>query len=64
MITAPFIPIFMMVIGFKTKDKSEEQLDKMAAFSGRFLDTLQGLTTLKLLGRSNATKRKDSKKQS
>ena len=52
MITAPFIPIFMMVIGFKTKDKSEEQLEKMAAFSGGFLDTLQGLTTLKLLGRS------------
>ncbi len=56
MITAPFIPIFMMVIGFKTKDKSEEQMEKMAAFSGKFLDTLQGLTTLKLLGRSNAQK--------
>ena len=56
MITAPFIPIFMMIIGFKTKDKSEEQLDKMAAFSGGFLDTLQGLTTLKLLGRSKEQK--------
>ncbi|RDW19779.1 thiol reductant ABC exporter subunit CydD [Oceanobacillus chungangensis] len=51
-ITAPFIPIFMMIIGFNTKDKAEEQLDKMAAFSGKFLDTLQGLTTLKLFGRS------------
>src|SRR5690606_23126972 len=48
LITAPFIPIYMIVIGFKTKDKSEEQLDKMAAFSGTFLDTLQGITTLKL----------------
>lgn len=56
MVTAPFIPIFMMIIGFKTKDKSEEQLDKMAAFSGGFLDTLQGLTTLKLLGRSKEQK--------
>jgi len=56
MITAPFIPIFMMIIGFKTKDKSEEQMDKMAAFSGGFLDTLQGLTTLKLLGRSKEQK--------
>ena len=55
-ITAPFIPIFMMIIGFKTKDKSEEQMDKMAAFSGGFLDTLQGLTTLKLLGRSKEQK--------
>lgn len=56
LITAPFIPIFMMVIGFKTKDKSEEQLEQMAAFSGKFLDTLQGLTTLKLFGRSKEQK--------
>lgn len=56
LITAPFIPIFMIIIGFNTKDKSEEQLDKMAAFSGKFLDTLQGLTTLKLFGRSKQQK--------
>lgn len=51
-ITAPFIPIFMIVIGFKTKDKTEEQLEEMSRFSGAFLDTLQGLTTLKLYGQS------------
>lgn len=56
LITAPFIPVFMMIIGFHTKDKSEEQLDKMAAFSGKFLDTLQGLTTLKLFGRAKQQK--------
>ena len=61
MITAPFIPIFMAVIGFKTKDKSEEQMDKMATFSGKFLDTLQGLTTLKLFGRSNEQKKEIQK---
>ncbi|WP_029270679.1 thiol reductant ABC exporter subunit CydD [Virgibacillus alimentarius] len=55
-VTAPFIPIFMIIIGGKTKQKSEKQLDKMAAFSGRFLDTLQGLTTLKLFGRANLQK--------
>lgn len=55
-ITAPFIPVFMIIIGIKTKDKTEDQLDKMAAFSGGFLDTLQGLTTLKLLGRSKDQK--------
>lgn len=54
--SAPFIPIFMIIIGFNTKDKSEEQLDKMAAFSGKFLDTLQGLTTLKLFVRSKQQK--------
>ncbi len=56
LVTAPFIPIFMIIIGFNTKDKSEQQLDKMAAFSGKFLDTLQGLTTLKLYGRSKQQK--------
>ncbi|WP_339228969.1 thiol reductant ABC exporter subunit CydD [Oceanobacillus sp. FSL K6-2867] len=52
LVTAPFIPVFMIIIGFNTKDKSEQQLEKMNAFSGTFLDTLQGLTTLKLFGRS------------
>ena len=51
-ITAPFIPIFMAVVGIKTKKKSEEQMDKLSAFSASFLDTLQGLTTLKLFGQS------------
>lgn len=58
LVTAPFIPIFMIIIGFRTKDKSEEQLDKMAAFSGTFLDTLQGLETLKLFGQSKRQKEK------
>ncbi|MFB4167657.1 thiol reductant ABC exporter subunit CydD [Virgibacillus sp. JSM 102003] len=51
-ITAPFIPLFMIIIGIQTKKKSEEQLDKLASFSGKFLDTLQGLTTLKLFSRA------------
>ncbi|GGK04107.1 cysteine ABC transporter ATP-binding protein [Lentibacillus kapialis] len=51
-ITAPFIPIFMVIIGLQTKNKSEEQQEKLSAFSGSFLDTLQGLTTLKLYGRA------------
>lgn len=52
MITAPFIPLFYIIIGIKTQKKSEEQLGQLAAFSGQFLDTLQGLQTLKLFGRS------------
>lgn len=52
LVSAPFIPIFMMIIGVKTKDKSKEQLTQLAAFSGTFLDTLQGLPTVKLFGRS------------
>lgn len=56
-ITAPFIPIFMIVVGMQTKSKSEEQMDKLASFSGRFLDSLQGLVTLKLFDQSNKQKK-------
>ncbi|MFS0752340.1 thiol reductant ABC exporter subunit CydD [Oceanobacillus sp. 1P07AA] len=60
LVTAPFIPIFMMIIGFKTKDKSEEQLSQMAAFSGTFLDILQGLPTIRLFGKSKQQREKIS----
>ncbi|TCI21436.1 thiol reductant ABC exporter subunit CydD [Exiguobacterium sp. SL-9] len=52
MVTAPFIPIFFIIIGIATQKKSEEQMEKMNQFSGKFLDVLQGLTTLKLYGRT------------
>ncbi|UCZ52593.1 thiol reductant ABC exporter subunit CydD [Bacillus shivajii] len=55
-ITAPFIPIFMIIIGSKTQQKSEEQMEKLAAFSGKFLDILQGLATLKFFGRAKEQK--------
>ncbi|GEN85757.1 thiol reductant ABC exporter subunit CydD [Oceanobacillus sojae] len=58
LISAPFIPIFMMIIGVKTKDKSKEQLSQLAAFSGTFLDTLQGLPTVKLFGQSDGQRNK------
>ncbi|WP_062049490.1 thiol reductant ABC exporter subunit CydD [Bacillus sp. JCM 19034] len=56
LITAPFIPIFMAIIGHMTQRKSEEKLESMKAFSGRFLDTLQGLETLKVYGKSTQYK--------
>ncbi|MEW8975349.1 MAG: ABC transporter transmembrane domain-containing protein, partial [Exiguobacterium sp.] len=52
MITAPFIPLFYIIIGIMTQKRADTQLEKMTAFSGTFLDTLQGLTTLKLFGRA------------
>ncbi|SFE97097.1 thiol reductant ABC exporter subunit CydD [Alteribacillus iranensis] len=58
LITAPFIPIFMVIVGLQTKKKSEEQLDQLSAFSGSFLDALQGLTTLKLYGQTERQKKK------
>jgi ATP-binding cassette subfamily C protein CydD len=51
--TAPFILIFMILVGLKTKKKSEEKYSQLAEFAGTFLDSLQGLVTLKIFGRAN-----------
>lgn len=53
MCTAPFIPLFMILVGLQTKNKSEEKYAQLAEFSGTFLDSLQGLVTLKIFGRVN-----------
>jgi len=55
-VSAPFIPIYMIIIGIKTQKKSEEKLEKLASFSGKFLDTLKGLVTLKLFDQTNRQK--------
>jgi len=52
LVTAPFIPIFMILVGLQTKNKSEEKYAQLAEFSGTFLDSLQGLVSLKLFGRA------------
>lgn len=52
LLTAPFIPITYIIIGLQTKKKSEEQLMEMNKFSGKFLDLLQGLQTIRLFGQS------------
>ena len=52
LITAPFVPITYIIVGMQTKKKSEEQLDALNRFSGKFLDLLQGLQTIRLLGQS------------
>nr|WP_145403699.1 thiol reductant ABC exporter subunit CydD [Paenibacillus xylanexedens] len=51
--TAPFIPLFMILVGLQTKNKSEEKYEQLAMFSGTFLDSLQGLVTLKIFGRAD-----------
>lgn len=53
LVTAPFIPVFMALVGIRTKEKADEQMEKLSQFSGTFLDVLQGLTTLKLLGQAD-----------
>jgi ATP-binding cassette subfamily C protein CydD len=51
-LTAPLIPLFMYLIGRLADAHSRRQWLDMARLSAFFLDTIQGLTTLKVLGRS------------
>lgn len=50
LLTAPLVPIFMIVIGKATAKKSAEQFHAMAQLSGRFLDWVRGMPTLQRLG--------------
>ncbi|WP_152555177.1 thiol reductant ABC exporter subunit CydD [Desulfonatronum thiodismutans] len=52
--TAPFIPLFMFLIGSRAEKLNQRQWRRLALLSARFLDSLQGLTTLRLF---NATRR-------
>jgi ATP-binding cassette subfamily C protein CydD len=51
-LSAPLIPLFMVLIGGSAERLNQRQWRKLARMSARFLDTLQGLTTLKLFDAS------------
>jgi ATP-binding cassette subfamily C protein CydD len=52
LLTAPLIPVFMILIGNLAEALTRRQWAALSRMSAHFLDVLQGLTTLKLLGRS------------
>ena len=52
LLTAPLIPVFMLLIGSLAEGLTQRQWISLSRMSAHFLDVLQGLTTLKLLGRS------------
>ncbi|MEZ4599750.1 MAG: thiol reductant ABC exporter subunit CydD [Syntrophotaleaceae bacterium] len=51
-LTAPLIPLFMVMIGRGADKLSQKNFQQLSRMSAHFLDTLQGLPTLKLFGRS------------
>lgn len=53
-VTAPLVPIFMILIGYSAQALTRRQFALLGRLGGHFLDLLQGLTTLKLLGRGAA----------
>uniref|UniRef100_UPI002C0E20D7 ABC transporter ATP-binding protein/permease n=1 Tax=Aggregatilinea sp. TaxID=2806333 RepID=UPI002C0E20D7 len=57
LLTAPLIPFFMILIGIVTGVRAKKQFSALTRLSAHFLDVLQGLTTLKLFGRSREQSR-------
>ena len=54
LVTAPLIPFFMILIGKGAEIVTRRQYETLSRLSAHFLDSLQGLTTLKLFGRSKS----------
>jgi len=52
LLSAPLIPLFMVLVGSGAERLNQRQWHKLARMSARFLDALQGLTTLKLFNAS------------
>lgn len=52
LVTAPLIPLFMIIIGSSAQAKNQRQWKQLTRMSSHFLDVIQGLTTLKLFGAS------------
>lgn len=58
LISCPIIPLLMILVGSYTKKHIERQWSDLTYMSAHFLDAIQGLTTLKLFGRSAAERRR------
>lgn len=52
-ITAPLIPLFMILVGMGAADVNRRNFVALARLSGRFLDRLRGLDTLRLFFRAS-----------
>lgn len=52
LITAPLIPIFMILVGMKAAEANRRNFQALSRLGGFFLDRLQGLETLRLFQRT------------
>ena len=57
-VTAPIIPVFMILIGHLAQSITQKQWKSLSRMSAYFLDVLQGITTLRILGRGRAEEQK------
>lgn len=56
-VTAPFIPLFYIIFGLKTRDESKDKMMYLNQFSQQFLNKVKGLITLKLFNKTSVTER-------
>jgi ATP-binding cassette subfamily C protein CydCD len=53
-VTLPLIPLFMVLVGWATRERMDRQWRLLGRLSGHFLDVVAGLPTLKIFGRAKA----------
>jgi ATP-binding cassette subfamily C protein CydD len=58
LITLPLIPIFMVLIGLATAERSAAALAAMTTLQARLLDLVAGIPTLRALGRASGPERR------
>lgn len=57
-LTAPLLPIFLALIGMASKKANQDRMEKLKKLGNVFFETLNGLKTLKLFGKSKNYKKK------
>jgi ATP-binding cassette subfamily C protein CydD len=60
-LSAPLIPLFMILVGMGAESISQRNFQALSRLSAHFLDVLQGLATLKLFDRSRAERTRVAK---
>ena len=58
LLTAPVIPVMMILVGSYAEDHMKRQWTALSRLGAGFLDSVQGLPTLKMFGRSGAEAQK------
>lgn len=51
-VTAPLIPFFMILIGKRAQRLTDRQYNRMSRLAAHFVDSLQGITLLKMFGQA------------
>lgn len=54
-VSAPLIPLFMAIVGWRAQTLSEKHMVEMGQMNGFLLDRLRGLSTLRAMGAIDAT---------